>query len=121
MRWDYPPLDINPVFSGLGELLLLLLLLLLLYLHGQLLCTQLNKSWKEKGVQLELSAMDITMTRQYFTQDWGQDHYKAMSGQSFKYDHGQGQPQDPKTNSIATFSGFHFASQLCIPAQVLAV
>ena len=32
MRWDYLPLDINPVFSGLGELLLLLLLLLLLFL-----------------------------------------------------------------------------------------
>ena len=46
MRWDYPPLDINPVFPGLGEiiiisiiisiiillsLLLLLLLLLLLF------------------------------------------------------------------------------------------
>ena len=29
MRWDYLPLDINPVFPGLGELLLLLLLLLL--------------------------------------------------------------------------------------------
>ena len=50
MRWDYPPLDINPVFSGLGEtrklllllllillllsLLLLLLLLLLLFIHN---------------------------------------------------------------------------------------
>ena len=32
MRWDYLPLDINPVFSGLGELLLLLLLLFLLLL-----------------------------------------------------------------------------------------
>ena len=32
MRWDYLPLDINPVFSGLGELLLLLLLLLLFLL-----------------------------------------------------------------------------------------
>ena len=31
MRWDYLPLDINPVFPGLGELLLLLLLLLLLF------------------------------------------------------------------------------------------
>ena len=20
MRWDYPPLDINPVFTGLGEI-----------------------------------------------------------------------------------------------------
>ena len=30
MRWDYLPLDINPVFFGLGELLLLLLLFLFL-------------------------------------------------------------------------------------------
>ena len=27
MRWDYAPLDINPVFHGLGEFLLLLFLL----------------------------------------------------------------------------------------------
>ena len=33
MRWDYPPLDINPVLPGLGGLLLLLLLLLSLLLH----------------------------------------------------------------------------------------
>ena len=30
MRWGYPPLDINPVFPGLGDILLSFLLLLLL-------------------------------------------------------------------------------------------
>ena len=26
MRWDYPPLDINPVFSGLGEIIIIIII-----------------------------------------------------------------------------------------------
>ena len=33
MRLDYAPLDINPVFPGLGDLLLLLLLLYYYYYY----------------------------------------------------------------------------------------
>ena len=25
MRWDYPPLDINPVFAGLGEIIIIII------------------------------------------------------------------------------------------------
>ena len=26
MRWDYPPLDINPVFPGLGDLFIIIII-----------------------------------------------------------------------------------------------
>ena len=25
MTWDYPPLDINPVFAGLGEIIIIII------------------------------------------------------------------------------------------------
>ena len=28
MRWDYPPLDINPVFSGLGEIIIIIIIII---------------------------------------------------------------------------------------------
>ena len=30
MRWDYPPLDINPVFPGLGVTIILILILIII-------------------------------------------------------------------------------------------
>ena len=27
MRWDYPPLDINPVFPGLGEIIVIIIII----------------------------------------------------------------------------------------------
>ena len=29
MRWDYPPLDINPVFSGLGEFIIIIIIIII--------------------------------------------------------------------------------------------
>ena len=26
MTWDYPPLDINPVFAGLGEIIIIIII-----------------------------------------------------------------------------------------------
>ena len=65
---------------------------------------------KGKRCTARIISHGYRISRQYFVQDCGQGHYNAMSGQSFRYDHGQGQPQDPKTNSMTIFSGFHFAS-----------
>ena len=28
MRWDYPPLDINPVFPGLGEPIIIIIIII---------------------------------------------------------------------------------------------
>ena len=28
MRWDYPPLDINPVFSGLREIIIIIIIII---------------------------------------------------------------------------------------------
>ena len=29
MRWDYPPLDINPVFPGLGEIIIIIIIIII--------------------------------------------------------------------------------------------
>ena len=29
MRWDYLPLDINPVFSGLGEIIIIIIIIII--------------------------------------------------------------------------------------------
>ena len=28
MTWDYPPLDINPVFAGLGEIIIIIIIII---------------------------------------------------------------------------------------------
>ena len=28
MRWDYPPLDVNPVFPGLGEIIIIIIIII---------------------------------------------------------------------------------------------
>ena len=28
MKWDYPPLDINPVFSGLREIIIIIIIII---------------------------------------------------------------------------------------------
>ena len=30
MRWDYPPLDINPVFPGLGEIIISIIIIIII-------------------------------------------------------------------------------------------
>ena len=30
MRWDYPPLDINPVFSGLGGMMMMIIIIIII-------------------------------------------------------------------------------------------
>ena len=30
MRWDYPPLDINPVFPGLGEFFIIIIIIIII-------------------------------------------------------------------------------------------
>ena len=30
MRWDYPPLDINPVFPGLGETIIIIIIIIII-------------------------------------------------------------------------------------------
>ena len=49
MRWDYAPLDINPVFPGLGELLLLLLLLFIIITSIQYMKQVKNTSHTKTG------------------------------------------------------------------------
>ena len=29
MKWDYPPLDINPVFSGLREIIIIIIIIII--------------------------------------------------------------------------------------------
>ena len=29
MRWDYPPLDINPVFPGLGGIIIIIIIIII--------------------------------------------------------------------------------------------
>ena len=28
MRWDYPPLDMNPVFPGVGEIIIIIIIII---------------------------------------------------------------------------------------------
>ena len=30
MRWDYPPLDINPVFPGLGDIIIIITIIIII-------------------------------------------------------------------------------------------
>ena len=30
MRWDYPPLDINPVFPGLGDIIIIIIITIII-------------------------------------------------------------------------------------------
>ena len=30
MKWDYPPLDINPVFSGLREIIIIIIIIIII-------------------------------------------------------------------------------------------
>ena len=30
MTWDYPPLDINPVFAGLGEIIIIIIIIIII-------------------------------------------------------------------------------------------
>ena len=30
MRWDYPPLDINPVFPGLGDIIIIIIIIVII-------------------------------------------------------------------------------------------
>ena len=30
MRWDYPPLDINPAFPGLGETIIMIMIMIII-------------------------------------------------------------------------------------------
>ena len=30
MRWDYPPLDINPLFPGLGEIIIIIIIIVII-------------------------------------------------------------------------------------------
>ena len=30
MRWDYPPMDIIPVFSGLGEVIIIIIIIIII-------------------------------------------------------------------------------------------
>ena len=32
MRWDYPPLDINPVFPGLGDIIIIIIIIIIIVL-----------------------------------------------------------------------------------------
>ena len=29
MRWDYPPLDMNPVFPGVGEIIIIIIIIII--------------------------------------------------------------------------------------------
>ena len=31
MRWDYPPLDINPVFSGLVDHIIIIIIIIIIF------------------------------------------------------------------------------------------
>ena len=30
MKWDYPPLDINPVFPGLGDIIIIIIITIII-------------------------------------------------------------------------------------------
>ena len=32
MRWDYPPLDINPVFPGLGVIISIIIIIIIIFI-----------------------------------------------------------------------------------------
>ena len=33
MRWDFPPLDINPVLPGLGDIIIIIIIIIVLLLY----------------------------------------------------------------------------------------
>ena len=34
MRWDYPPLDINPIFPGLGEIIIGIIIIINIFVFN---------------------------------------------------------------------------------------
>ena len=59
MRWDYPLLDINPVFPGLGEIIIIIIIIIIELTH--------SKTMLEITVEIEPQpvALDFKNLSQY--------------------------------------------------------
>ena len=45
MRWDYPPLDINPVFPGLGEIIIIIIIIYIIIIIIIIILTECHCQW----------------------------------------------------------------------------
>ena len=64
MRWDYPPLDINPAFPGLGEIFIIIIIIIVIIIIIQV----LYFSWvevRESGSKDAYTGKSQTLVTQY--------------------------------------------------------
>ena len=55
MRWDYPPLDINPVFPGLGEIIVIIIITIIIII----------KNYSQKELAFPKSYLQLLFKKSY--------------------------------------------------------
>ena len=67
MRWDYPPLDINPAFPGLGEIFIIIIIIIVIIIII-IIIQVLDFSWvevRESGSKDAYTGKSQTLVTQY--------------------------------------------------------
>ena len=69
MRWDYPSLDINPAFPGLGEIFIIIIIIIVIIIIIIIIIIQvLDFSWvevRESGSKDAYTGKSQTLVTQY--------------------------------------------------------
>ena len=71
MRWDYPPLDINPAFPGLGEIfiiIIIIIIVIIIIIIIIIIIQVLDFSWvevRESGSKDAYTGKSQTLVTQY--------------------------------------------------------
>ena len=66
MRWDYPPLDINPAFPGLGDIFIIIIIIIVIIII--IIIQVLDFSWvevRESGSKDAYTGKSQTLVTQY--------------------------------------------------------
>ena len=60
MRWDYPPLDINPVFPGLGEIIVIIIITIVI-----IIIIYIIKNYSQKELAFPKSYLQLLFKKSY--------------------------------------------------------
>ena len=60
MRWDYPPLDIKPVFPGLGEIIVIIIITIVI-----IIIIYIIKNYSQKELTFPKSYLQLLFKKSY--------------------------------------------------------
>ena len=60
MRWDYAPLDINPVFPGLGEIIVIIIITIVI-----IIIIYIIKNYSQKELAFPKSYLQLLFKKSY--------------------------------------------------------